>query len=161
MQAKIKYPKLWNTWRAMRERCYNPNYKSYNNYGAKGIKICDDWQHFDKFREYAYKNGYINGYTIDRIDSNQNYTPENCRFIPASLNSIRANCSRKGIKFHKLGKEKASNIIKCLENTHLTFGEIANMYSTTISSVTDINTCHTYKYLHNYKYNIRKETSND
>lgn len=161
MQAKYKYPKLWNTWRAMHERCYNINYKAYKNYGAKGIKICASWKKFDNFKEYAYANGYVDGYTIDRIDSNQDYKPENCRFIPASLNSTRANVARKGIKFKNLGKDKAGKIIKCLESTSMTFKEIASLYDTTISSVTDINMCHTYKSLHNYKYNIRKETSND
>ena len=72
----------------MRQRCYNPNSKSYKNYGGRGIKICDEWlSNPDKFCEWAYANGYKDGMSIERIDVNGNYEPSNCTFIPLAEQS--------------------------------------------------------------------------
>lgn len=88
--------RLYNSWRGMKDRCLNPNHKSYRNYGGKGVGICVQWLDFERFSEWAYSNGYTEGLTIDRIDPQGNYEPQNCRWIPASENISRANHSRKG-----------------------------------------------------------------
>jgi hypothetical protein len=84
-QHGLSKSRIYSTWLSMRERCNNKNNKSYKNYGAKGIKVCDDWQNdFVKFYEFALQNGYKDNLTIDRIDSKLGYYPENCRFMTIS-----------------------------------------------------------------------------
>ena len=72
----------------MKKRCYKPNDKSYRWYGAKGIKICDEWLNNPKtVEDWALLNGYHDDLTIDRINEDLNYCPENCRWISNNMNS--------------------------------------------------------------------------
>lgn len=82
--------KLYNSWRAMKQRCYDPSqYKP--EYQGKGITVSSEWQKFAGFREWAYVNGYKEGLSIDRIDVDGDYCPENCRWITRSENSRQRN----------------------------------------------------------------------
>lgn len=78
-----KYKKLYHTWSAMIHRCYNASNKRYNNYGNRGIGVCDEWMNdFLAFYNWAMANGYQEGLSIERKDVNGNYEPNNCTWIP-------------------------------------------------------------------------------
>lgn len=80
----LKYynPKLYGVYKTMINRCYRKNATSYEIYGGRGIKVCDEWlDSFDTFCTWALHNGYKQGLTLDRVDVNGNYQPQNCRFV--------------------------------------------------------------------------------
>lgn len=73
--------RLYRIWCNMKNRCYNAKVKSYADYGARGIVVCDEWLYsFEVFRDWSLANGYQDDLTLDRIDTNGNYEPSNCKW---------------------------------------------------------------------------------
>lgn len=98
---KKKYYKkyrLLRLWQGIKDRCYNEKSVSYRYYGFKGITVCNEWQNYTVFKEWALNNGYIDKKTIHRKDKSKSYSPENCVWIS----------KRKHTKIHSAPSDKKS-----------------------------------------------------
>lgn len=80
------HDRLYGIWKNMKRRCNSPKDSHFDSYGGRGIKVCDEWNDYGRFKEWAYSNGYEENVdtgecTIDRINNDGNYEPSNCRFV--------------------------------------------------------------------------------
>ncbi len=93
--------KIYSIYHNMKDRCLNPNNHAYDNYGGRGIKICEKWLNengFINFYNWAILNGYKEGLSIDRINIEGNYEPTNCRWITVGENVALSNIQHPRIK---------------------------------------------------------------
>ena len=98
----------------MKQRCYNPNRREYKNYGGRGIGVCSEWlSGFDAFRDWSMANGYCDNLTLDRIDNNKDYEPNNCRWVSMKVQS----------------NNKRGNIIVTYNGENITLSECADKYN--------------------------------
>lgn len=87
------HTRLYSIWDSMKTRCNNPKSKTYSYYGGKGITVCPEWEKsFEAFRDWALANGYADNLTLDRIDSDKGYAPDNCQW--ATWHEQRVNQKR-------------------------------------------------------------------
>lgn len=87
--------RLYRIWGNIKDRCYNENSKDYINYGSRGITICEEWLiNFESFYNWSMENGYKEDLTIDRINNDLGYSPDNCRWVSMK---IQINNTRKNI----------------------------------------------------------------
>lgn len=90
------HTRMYSICQGMKRRCTNPNCKDYQYYGGRGITICNEWRNnFQAFYDWAMSHGYSEELSIDRINHNGNYCPENCQWITVSENSKKSNIERK------------------------------------------------------------------
>lgn len=105
VENNIEKHRLQNIFRGMIQRCYNSNDERYPNYGGRGIKICDEWLNDrNQFYEWALSHGYSNDLSIDRIEVDGNYEPDNCRWATAKMqaNNRRPSSEWKRVKRYKV-----------------------------------------------------------
>lgn len=83
------YTKLYKSWKGMKNRCNNPNATHYEYYGGKGIKVCKKWSNdFLTFKQWALNNEYNEKLSLDRINSKNNYSPKNCRWVNSKTQAV-------------------------------------------------------------------------
>lgn len=73
--------RLYHVWQGMKQRCEYQRHKNYPQYGGRGIALCSEWQNYENFKTWAINNGYKEGLSIDRINSDLGYEPDNCRWV--------------------------------------------------------------------------------
>ena len=86
--------RLYNIWWRMKHRCQSPSNKDWLRYGGRGIEVCDEWQEFVTFKNWAFDNGYLNTLTIDRINNDGNYEPNNCRWSTMKEQNMNRHLTR-------------------------------------------------------------------
>ncbi len=128
----------------MKTRCYNNKNKNFKWYGAKGIKLCDEWNDsFKSFEKWAYENGYQEGMTIDRKKDNKNYEPSNCQWITHSENSKKS-ATRDNFEKNKTIKLSSMDIIKIKEmyaTGKYLQREIAKIYNVSCPTISVVTRC--------------------
>ena len=132
-ESKIK---LYNVYNFMKARCYNESVTQFKDYGGRGIKVCDRWlNNFNSFYVWAITSGYSEGLTLDRVDVNKDYEPDNCRFTSRSTQSqntreirISNTSGYRGVSWNKVTNKWISQI--WVSNTHQYLGQ----YSTALDA---------------------------
>ena len=104
LDVKMK-TRLYNIWCGMKCRCYNANHHTYSRYGARGILVCNEWKtSFGAFRNWAETHGYNDTLTIDRINPDGPYSPNNCRWVSWTEQSLSKTLKYRGIPISVLAR---------------------------------------------------------
>lgn len=115
-----KNKRIYKIFCGMKQRCYNTNHKYYPIYGGRGIKICDEWLNdYQQFEAWALANGYANDMSIDRIDNDKGYSPDNCRWI----------------YYKDQPKNRRSNHRVIVDGKEMNVSDVSRLYGIPISTV--------------------------
>ena len=110
--------RIYRTWSNMHQRCENENIQNYNNYGGRGISVCDEWGDFENFKDWSLEHGYAEELSIDRINNNLGYFPENCRWTDGIT---QRNNTRRSHRFSYEGENKTiAEWSRCLNVVYTT-----------------------------------------
>ena len=91
--------RLYKILSGMKDRCYNPKNRKYHLYGGRGITVCDEWKNsFQAFYNWGITNGYKDNLTIDRIDNDKGYSPDNCRWATVTEQNRNRRCCKSVVK---------------------------------------------------------------
>ncbi len=123
-----KGTRLYNIWALIKQRCLNINNKDYSNYGGRGITISNEWLEFIPFRNWALRNGYQYNLTIDRINNEGNYEPNNCQWL-----SVEENAKKK--RNNKLTLEIANEIRTLHNSGYYTQKELAYKFGVCYNNI--------------------------
>lgn len=132
--------RLYHIWQSMKQRCYDENVEGYKWYGAVGVEVCEEWMEYINFSKWAKSNGYNKKLTIDRIDVNGDYEPNNCKWSTTKEQN-RNKTTTRYIEFegHKRSLGEWSELLKIPMST------IVNRLNRGCSPKEALNTDYSYK----------------
>lgn len=146
-----KQSRLVTIHNGMKYRCYNSKYKWYKNYGGRGITVCEEWNNSERinisghnnpskgfiaFQQWALANGYKDNLSLDRIDNNKGYSPENCRWVTSKTqnnnkrNNILITYKNKTKTLHQWSEELHINYIKLFQRLNRLHWSVERAFST-------------------------------
>lgn len=125
-EISMRKMRLYGIYSGMKQRCYNPNNQHYKTYGKRGIEICSEWlgeNGLQNFIFWSLDNGYNDDLTIDRIDNDKGYSPDNCQWVTRSYNASKSNSKLSDVEnnFTSAG----AVIRKLLLSSDMTHAELA------------------------------------
>lgn len=108
--SRVRDENLYGRWNMVKQRCLNPNNNKYKDYGDRGIKVCDEWMEYRTFKKWSLESGFEEHLTLERIDTNGNYEPGNCKWA----------------NYKEQANNKRNNRLVIFENKEYTLAELSD-----------------------------------